>query len=375
NHMAQLKERDFFFDNARMILIFLVVFGHLLQPYTEESKYLSSLYLTIYSFHMPCFLFISGYFAKKAGQAGYLEKVSKKLLVPYFIFFVFFTFYYYLTGKEDSVTFDPFDPVFALWFLLTLFFFHVILVIVKDYKPYYVLHIAIIISLFAGYSDTIYNYLSFSSIILFFSIYYKHYYVLPIAIIISIFAGYSYNIDNYLSFSRTIMFFPIFYLGYLFTINHTLTLRNKKFVPIAMGVLVIFFIIYTIHPINSDWLLGHSPYMTLEGKLDLYSPIKRLLLYFIILITMFSFLNLVPEKERFFTYIGRRTMYVYLLHGIVIGVIRGFGVYPFKEHISVMTYIYLILLTSIIVYVLSTKFISKWTNPVINLQAPSNFKE
>ncbi|MBO1216996.1 acyltransferase family protein [Staphylococcus nepalensis] len=334
--MAQLKERDFFFDNARMILIFLVVFGHLLQPYTEESKYLSSLYLTIYSFHMPCFLFISGYFAKKAGQAGYLEKVSKKLLVPYFIFFVFFTFYYYFTGKEDSVTFDPFDPVFALWFLLTLFFFHVILVIVKDYKPYYVLPIAIIISLFAGYSD---------------------------------------NIDNYLSFSRTIMFFPIFYLGYLFTSNHTLTLRNKKFAPIAMGVLVIFFIIYTIHPINSDWLLGHSPYMSLEGKLDLYSPIKRLLLYFTILITMFSFLNLVPEKERFFTYIGRRTMYVYLLHGIVIGVIRGFGVYPFKEHISVMTYIYLILLTSIIVYVLSTKFISKWTNPVINLQAPSNFKE
>ena len=53
--MTQLKERDYFFDNARMILIFLVVFGHLLQPYTEESKYLSSLYLTIYSFHMPCF--------------------------------------------------------------------------------------------------------------------------------------------------------------------------------------------------------------------------------------------------------------------------------------------------------------------------------
>ena len=115
--------------------------------------------------------------------------------------------------------------------------------------------------------------------------------------------------------------------------------------------------------------------MSLEGKQDLYSPIKRLLLYFIILITMFSFLNLVPEKERFFTYIGRRTMYVYLLHGIVIGIIRGFDIYPFKDQISIMTYIYLILLTSIIVYVLSTRFISKWTNPVINLQSPANFKD
>ncbi|MEB7690976.1 acyltransferase family protein [Staphylococcus equorum] len=333
--MAQLKKRDYFFDNARAILIFLVVFGHLLQPYNEASTYLSSLYLTIYSFHMPAFLFISGYFAKKAGEAGYLEKVSKKLLIPYIIFFGFFSIYYYLTGKEDSVQFDPFDPVFALWFLLTLFFFHVILVIVKDYKPYFVLPIAIIFSLFAGYSD---------------------------------------NIDNYLSFSRTIMFFPIFYLGYLFTSKHTQILRNKKFVPIAFIILVTFYIIYAIHPINSDWLLGDSPYMSLEGKQDLYSPFKRLLLYFIILATMFSFLNLIPEKEKFFTYIGRRTMHIYLLHGLVIGVVRGFGLHPFKDEISVLTYIYLLSATCFIVYILSTRFVSKWTNPVINLQSPSKFK-
>ena len=54
--------------------------------------------------------------------------------------------------------------------------------------------------------------------------------VTAISIIISLFAGYSDNIDNYLSFSRTIMFFPIFYLGYLFTSEHTRVLRNKKFI-------------------------------------------------------------------------------------------------------------------------------------------------
>lgn len=58
-----IKER-LFFDNARAILILLVVFGHMLQPYTSGDKYLSALYLVIYSFHMPTFLFISGYFAK-----------------------------------------------------------------------------------------------------------------------------------------------------------------------------------------------------------------------------------------------------------------------------------------------------------------------
>ncbi|MGV2419737.1 MAG UNVERIFIED_CONTAM: acyltransferase, partial [Staphylococcus saprophyticus] len=35
----------------------------------------------------------------------------------------------------------------------------------------------------------------------------------------------------------------------------------------------------------------------------------------------------------------------------------------------------LLLFTTIIVYALSTRFVSKWTNPIINLQSPSKFKE
>ncbi|HIH7688637.1 TPA: acyltransferase family protein, partial [Staphylococcus aureus] len=118
--MTSLKERDYFFDNARAILILLVVFGHMLQPYTSGDKYLSALYLVIYSFHMPTFLFISGYFAKNIDKPYYLEKISKRLIVPYMIFFAFFSIYYFLTGKSDELQLDPFNPVFALWFLITL---------------------------------------------------------------------------------------------------------------------------------------------------------------------------------------------------------------------------------------------------------------
>ncbi|NUY18177.1 acetyltransferase, partial [Staphylococcus aureus] len=32
--MTSLKESDYYFDNARASLILLVVFGHMLQPYT-----------------------------------------------------------------------------------------------------------------------------------------------------------------------------------------------------------------------------------------------------------------------------------------------------------------------------------------------------
>ena len=56
---------------------------------------------------------------------------------------------------------------------------------------------------------------------------------------------------------------------------------------------------------------------------------------------MCAFLNLMPQTKRIYTYIGQRTMFVYLLHGIVIGVIRGFDLYPFKDQISIFTYLYL----------------------------------
>ncbi|HDJ1514499.1 TPA: acyltransferase, partial [Staphylococcus aureus] len=49
--------------------------------------------------------------------------------------------------------------------------------------------------------------------------------------------------------------------------------------------------------------------------------------------------------------------------------------YPFDNPISLMTYLYLLSISVIIVYVLSTNFVCKWTNPIINLQRPSQFKD
>ena len=118
---------------------------------------------------MPTFLFISGYFAKNLDKPHYLEKLRRNYLY-HMSFFAFFSIYYYLTGKEDAIQLDPFNPVFALWFLLTLFF-HVVLVIVRRYNPYIVLSVAILVSVLAGFSG---------------------------------------NIDSYMSISRTIVFFPIF---------------------------------------------------------------------------------------------------------------------------------------------------------------------
>ena len=55
---GQAAERDYQFDNIRLLLIFFVVFGHLLESFAIGSL----LYRFIYSFHMPVFIFINGYF-------------------------------------------------------------------------------------------------------------------------------------------------------------------------------------------------------------------------------------------------------------------------------------------------------------------------
>ena len=61
--MTAIKDRDYFSIMPCSTHIFSCLRSSL-QPYTTEDKYLSALYLLIYSFHMPTFLFISGYFAK-----------------------------------------------------------------------------------------------------------------------------------------------------------------------------------------------------------------------------------------------------------------------------------------------------------------------
>ena len=67
------KERDYFFDNLKAVLIFLVVLGHFLLPIHGESV-LVVVKRLIYVFHMPLFVFVSGYFAKKIKTGSIILK-------------------------------------------------------------------------------------------------------------------------------------------------------------------------------------------------------------------------------------------------------------------------------------------------------------
>lgn len=55
-----MKERILWLDNLKGVLIFLVVLGHCLQ-FTSQNPDSDLLFNFIYLFHMPLFMFLSGY--------------------------------------------------------------------------------------------------------------------------------------------------------------------------------------------------------------------------------------------------------------------------------------------------------------------------
>ena len=63
--MTAKTERIALWDNLKFFLIMMVVIGHIIDNYTHDSKFILGLFLFIYSFHMPAFIFVSGIFAKK----------------------------------------------------------------------------------------------------------------------------------------------------------------------------------------------------------------------------------------------------------------------------------------------------------------------
>ena len=68
---VMMKKRDYLFDNSRTLLILLVVAGHFIETIFQNNWLLEGLKWIIYAFHVPAFVFISGYFSKK--QASFLK--------------------------------------------------------------------------------------------------------------------------------------------------------------------------------------------------------------------------------------------------------------------------------------------------------------
>lgn len=314
-------ERNPYFDNAKLILIFLVVFGHMIQPFIDGSSGLTTLYMWIYTFHMPAFIFLAGFYAKGSGNKDYIIKLAKKLLVPYLIFQFLYTGFYFFIGKESWQT-GVFHPHWSLWFLCSLFSWHILLALFKKFP--------IVLSV-------------------------------SFAVFIGLIVGYFGEIGHTFSLSRTFVFFPFFLLGYWITEKHVMWLKRKAIKTVSLIVLlVVAAAIYIAPEFNSGWLLASKSYGDLG--MPAYGGLTRLVVYVTSTIMAMSILAWIPQKKSRLSHLGTRTLYVYLLHGFLIQLFRQADTFQVNGFFGVLG---IALLSAVIVLVLSTKPVQGMWQPFI----------
>lgn len=315
-----------YFDNAKAILIFLVVVGHILSKFLHNNHVLDSIYVFVYTFHMPAFILISGYFSKKVYEAGYLTKLVKKLLLPYAILQVSYSLYY-LYIFDDSISLSFFIPRWALWFLVSLILWNILLYFFGKIK-----------------------------------------YGLPIAIVISLLIGYDSHVSEFLSISRTFFFFPFFLMGYYLQNSHFEKLKTRTNIIIGTIIGVILFIsIYYFIPVEfSEWLHGKSSYEEIGLSLLPFGWANRLVAYICMAAATYMFLTLIPKRKLFFTAIGTNTMSIYLLHMALVRIFEDSSLRAFIENQEQYWIIFFIAI--FIVYILSRHFVVNIVYKVCNIK-------
>lgn len=284
---AVTKKRTAYFDNAKFLLMILVVFSHFLQPFISDNKLYHDLYYFIFTFHMPAFALISGYFAKPLHTSHELAGAAKKLLAPYLFFQVFYTLYYWLIGLQDGFDFKLLTPQWSLWFLLSLFFWQASLVFFQRVSAKTGLFLAVALSIGAGY--------------------------LPF-------------LGQMLTLQRTFVFLPFFLIGYYLPKNDLRGLQQKSIKKLAcLALPLVYLFIAGFHGMNKYMVFGSKPY---EDYLSypLFGGVLRAAFFIIGLLGIMGFMYLVPRKKTWYTHLGKRTLLVYLLQGIVIKGMRGLAI-------------------------------------------------
>lgn len=270
----QNKSRDYLFDNYKALLIFLVVVGHFVGPSTKCNDFLLVLKWFIVSFHMPAFVFISGYFAKRDLS---LLTIIKKLGIPYMLCeILYYLLYTLILHQKTSLLF--FMPKFTLWYLLALFFWRIITPYVKKIPHYMVF-----------------------------------------AVIAGLLIGYSKLNDGFLTIPRTLVFYPFYLAGTVFQRETLTKLRNRKGIMISFFGVITLMIFLGVLALGSDVPMqifyGKYSYHTMkQGMLE--GLLWRMGAYLIGILWTFALMILMPEKKLCFSYIGTRTMAVYLFHGL-----------------------------------------------------------
>ncbi|SDK52417.1 Fucose 4-O-acetylase [Cryobacterium psychrotolerans] len=272
--------RDPFLDNAKGLLIVLVVLGHLLETIPIDAA--DALYKWIYAFHMPAFVLVSGYLSRNfRGTPRQNRGLVTLLLIPYVVVQLLLALERMIFNGADF-SLNLFIPGFAIWYLLAL-------VVWRLMTP-------LLLSI-------------------------PHPLLISIAVsILSVTYG---GVSGELAGARILSFLPFFTLGLLVTPAHVesfkrLTSRLWLRVSVAAFLVVALFAIFLLQDrIARAWLYMYGK-VDKFGLSNVENVLVRVLVLAVATVLMFAFLAIVPRTRTIFTPLGEGTIYVYVLQILIL---------------------------------------------------------
>ena len=314
------KTRSMFWDNFKGILITLVVLGHFLFAYflNIDKSFATTITTFIYLFHMPAFIFTTGYLSKS--ENVFKKKAFIKLLI---IYFLFNTSLMIIDKILNGSSFNLLVPYYSYWYLISVIFWRLII------RP---------LSKIKG--------------------------LLPISIIISILIGFWPDFTNTLSFVRTIAFFPFFVLGYKYDFKN---LKQKILKNSNLRLLIMSFVtslFFTILLLISYKFNFSSRYLLYYRYKDFLEVFIRIFLVFIAFISIFLMYFSVPNKKiPLITKWGKNCLLIYLIHRPITLIFEK--IFPFSTYDKIYI-VYVLIATFIVMFIFGSDVINKYFNKFIS---------
>lgn len=312
------KKRIYYWDNLKGILISLVVLGHLLLDYLG-SGYANYIVCFIYFFHMPAFIFVTGFFSKYENTRSF--KSIAKIVV---IYLIFNTAIMVLNSFLFEASYQLITPYYSFWYLIALVFWR----------------------LTVKYTDKLKD-------------------ILFISIIAALLIGFWSDVNNVLSISRIIVFYPFFIAGYklsnekIYDVVH----KRKKADIFKAGLLFIIAIFVSFYFINQIKYISLN-HLTMGSYSSVYDLFVRLIILIIAFVMIIAIINLTPKRPMFlFSKWGRNSLSIYVLHRFVS--FAFVKLFPNSNYNNIYI-LYAVLASALTLTVLGTNFVNTKFHLIIN---------
>lgn len=264
------KKRIMLWDNLKFLLITLVVIGHFIDYYISSGIY-KSIFIFIYSFHMPLFIFAAGIFHRNKNIA---YKVYTYICLSFMLKILI-----YITRRNinPNIELDFAEESGVPWYIFAIGIFVLLTYALRNINKKYVLITWMLVACFIGYDN---------------------------------------SIEDTFSISRIIIFYPFYLMGSMVNHERLEAMSHKKHTKAVCGIIIVIWFIACL--IFREEIYKLRPLFTARHPFeDTYYGewFYRLLCYIISILVGFCIIMLIPDNRiPFISEAGRRSVQVYFWH-------------------------------------------------------------